>query len=209
MPRVRGWSLFAILLLALILIPFFGFETAITAWSGRFLHSSHPRWIVGPAISLLLAADLVLPIPSSLISTAAGLLLGLWPATLASWLGMTLGCLAGYWLGARAGRSAAQRLVGPCELDRVTSASQRFGDWMILLFRAVPVMAEASVVFAGTIRMPFRRFLTVSLLSNLGISLAYAAVGAYSANVASFLVALAGALLVPATAMLIAKLGSR
>jgi len=204
-----GWSLFALLLLALILIPFFGFETAVAAWSERFLHSSHPRWIVGPAVGLLLAADLVLPIPSSLISTAAGLLLGLWPGTLASWLGMSLGCVAGYWLGARAGRSAAQHLVGPRELDRVTSASQRFGDWMILLFRAVPVMAEASVVFAGTIRMPFRRFLTVSLLSNLGISLAYAAVGAYSANVASFLVALAGALLVPAAAMLLARLGTK
>jgi len=205
MRRAAGWTVFGLILLALILIPFFGFQAPIAAGAESFLRSRPSGWIAGPAITLLLASDLLLPIPSSLVSTTAGLLLGLWAGALASFTGMTLGCLAGYAIGARAGRGVARRLVGPAELDRVARASERFGVWMIVLFRAVPVLAEASVVFAGTIRMPMRSFLAPAALSNLGISVAYAGVGAYSANVASFLVALAGAVALPAAAMLVSR----
>jgi hypothetical protein len=45
------------------------------------------------------------------------------------------------------------------------------------------------------------RFLALSSLANLGISAAYAAVGALSANVNSFAMAFAGALLLPAAAL--------
>ena len=206
MSRMAGWTVFTLLLLALILVPWLGFESSLTGWAEAFLRSRPPWWQTGPAVSLLLAADVFLPVPSSVVSTASGLLLGFGTGALASWLGMTLGCLGGYWAGSRAGRAAAERLVGPQELERVTRAGARFGDWTLVLFRAVPVLAEASVLFAGTVRLPFGRFLVVTSLSNLGISVAYAAVGAYSAQVASFLVALAGALLAPLAAMLLARL---
>jgi uncharacterized membrane protein YdjX (TVP38/TMEM64 family) len=156
-------------------------------------------------ISGLLASDVVLPVPSSLVSTAAGLLLGFWSGAAACWVGMMAGCLAGYGIGARAGRAAASRLVGEAELERVASASRHFGEGMIVLFRAVPVLAEASVVFAGTVRMPLPRLLVVSGLSNLGISAAYAAVGAWSAEVPSFLLAFGGAVVLPLVAILASR----
>jgi len=202
MSRRTGWTLFGFLLLALILIPFFAFESSIREWSQALVGSMRPTWIAGPAVSLLLAADVVLPVPSSVISTAAGMLLGLWPGALASWIGMMAGCACGYCLGAGAGRGLARSLVGPRELERVGRASERFGDWMIVLFRAVPVLAEASVVFAGTIGIRIRRFFALSALSNAGIAVVYAAVGAYSASVASFLWALAGAVMVPLIALM-------
>ena len=63
--------------------------------------------------------------------------------------------------------------------------------------RAVPVLAEASVLFAGIGSMRFGRFLLLTSLSNLGISLVYASVGAFAAEIQSFLLAVAGAVLVP------------
>ena len=33
----------------------------------------------------------------------------------------------------------------------------RYGEWTLILTRAVPVLAEAAVLFAGMTAMPFRR----------------------------------------------------
>jgi hypothetical protein len=69
----------------------------------------------------------------------------------------------------------------------------------------VPVLAEASVVFAGLVHAPFGRFMRLTALSNLGIALGYSAFGAYSLRMDSFLVAFLGAMLLPALFMLISR----
>ena len=192
-------------LLAAILIPFFLYEEPISAWSQDFLDREESRWLVSAVLGGLLTADLVLPIPSSVLSTAAGYLLGLWAGSFVTWAGMTLGCLIGYGLGVTAGRKLTRRFVGDDELERASLARNRLGDWMIVIFRAVPVLAEASVLFAGIAGMPIRRFLLLASLSNLGIALAYAAVGAYALEVESFLLAFGGAVVLPGVAMMVAR----
>ena len=118
---------------------------------------------------------------------------------------MMIGSVAGYWLGVRAGGGVAARFLGEKEMARMTAASGRFGDWIIVLFRAVPVLAEASVFFAGLTRMPFRRFCMLAALSNLGISVVYAAVGAMSVKAESFYIAFAAAVVLPGIAMLASR----
>jgi len=204
-----GWTVLAGAILLAVVALYFPYETGIRRWAEAFFGSGPPWWVAAPVLAGLLAADVVLPVPSSLVSTACGVLLGLWGGALVSWLGMTAGSVAGYWLGSKVGRRAAERLVRRQDLERVGRAAARFGDWVIILFRAVPVLAEASVVFAGALRMPRARFLVLSGLSNLGISLAYAAVGAFSVKVESFLLAFGGAILVPLAAMLVAMLAAR
>ncbi len=194
-----------LLLLLAILIPFSLYESQITGLTRRVLGAGYPRWVVAAALGGLLAVDIVLPVPSTLVSTAAGGLLGLWGGALVSWAGMSAGCLVGYFLGRGAGQRAARRLVGPQELERVSRATARWGDGVIIVLRAAPVLAEASVFFAGLTRMPLSRFLLLALSSNLGISLVYAAIGAFSVRVESFLLAFAGAILVPLVMLLIVK----
>ena len=99
------------------------------------------------------------------------------------------------------GYPIANRLVGEKELARFAKLQRRFGDWVIIAARPVPVLAEASVMFAGIARMPFGRFMLLTALSNLGISAVYAAVGAFSSNLNSFLLAFFGAILIPGAAM--------
>ena len=200
--RLASW--FGVLLAA-ILIPFFLYEEPISAWVQGFLKQEDAPWLVSAILAGLLAADLVLPIPSSVLSTAAGYLLGLWTGSFVTWTGMTLGCLIGYGLGATAGRKLTRRFVGDDELERASHAQSRFGDWMIVIFRAVPVLAEASVLFAGIAGMPVRRFLLLTTLSNAGIALAYAAVGAYALEAGSFLLAFGGAVVLPGVVMLAAR----
>lgn len=199
MPRL---ALLSAIMLAVILVPFLLWGDAIEHWATVFVQSGTGRGQVAAVIAALLASDIALPVPSSLLSTAAGALLGFPLGTLTSWIGMTAGCLIGY----RMGRHApAEKLLGPQETQRVKAAAERFGDWMLVVFRAVPVLAEASVFFAGLSAMPATRFLAITALSNLGISAAYAATGAWFQSRENFLIVFAGAVGIPAVAALAAR----
>ncbi len=203
---ILRWLLLGALVLALILIPFFLFGEQIESWTNDFVHSAaaRPGW-VALVLGLLLAVDILLPIPSSFVSTTTGFMLGFVGGTLTSLAGMTISCTAGFWLALKIGRPLTDRLVGNDELQRLENLQRRIGDWVIIVSRPVPVLAEASVLFAGTSRMPFYRFLLLATLSNLGISAGYAAVGAFSATVDSFLLAFGGAILLPALAMFVMR----
>ena len=189
-----------LLLFAAIIVPFTIWEDAILAWTDRFTHTPGNAGAVAATLAALLAADIVLPVPSSLVSTAAGALLGFWLGALTSWMGMTLGSLAGYALG-----KASPRWLGAADRDRLENARKKWGDWIVIVFRPVPVLAEASCVFAGASAMPLRRFAMLASLANLGISLAYAGTGAFAASRESFLLAFAGAVTIPAIAMFLLR----
>lgn len=105
------WVLLAIAVLASILVPFALFGEAIEAWTQEFLASTSDRLpLVAAVLSMLLATDIILPVPSSVVSVAAGMFLGFLWGTLASLTGMTISCLAGYWLGSKFGRPLVTRI---------------------------------------------------------------------------------------------------
>lgn len=202
------WALLVIAILLIILIPFFLFSDSVDTWIDYFFNSSPPKLLVGIVIGVLLSIDILAPVPSSVVSTAGGYFLGFISGTLISLTGMTVSCIIGYWLGKKFGTPISERLVGPKELSKLENLQKKYGDWIIIISRAVPVLAEASVLVAGIGCMPLNRFILLILLSNLGISLVYAAIGAYSAHFNSFLLAFAGAVTLPAIIMAILKLKS-
>jgi membrane protein DedA with SNARE-associated domain len=97
-------------------------------------------------------------------------------------------------------------MVGDDGLARASTIMDRHGSWALVVCRPIPVLAESSVVFAGLVHSPVQSFVWMTTLSNLGIALAYAAVGAYSMEVQSFLLTFAAALALPGVAMLAGKL---
>ena len=171
------WLALAGIVLALILIPFALFEESITRWTQEWLSRPQAAWVLGFGVAALLASDVVLPVPSSLVSIGAGALLGFGGGMIASAAGMTGGCIVGYWVGQRGARRPAERLLGTAEMARMERAQRRWGEWMVMLMRPVPVLAEASVVFAGMGGMKFSRFVTMAALANVLISGAYAWMG--------------------------------
>ena len=201
------WVLLVVILLAIVLVPFFVAGSAIESWTKTFIDqaAAHP-WLCAAVLGGLLASDILLPIPSSIVSTGCGMLLGVTMGTAVSLLGMTASCALGYWLGRSSGRGLAVRLVSSEDLDRFQSVHSRFEDWAVVISRPVPVLAEVSVLFAGLSRMPAPRFFLLSTLANVGVSLGYALVGAYASSANAFFVAFAGAMLLPGLAMLLARI---
>ena len=181
-----------IVVAALILVPFALYGADIERWAAEILAPQRNLYTAAGILAALLAADVFLPVPSSIVSTAAGRLLGFPLGASVVWMGMTAGCLLGYIAGA-----GASGLVAGGKGDAVGSAHVRYGDWMLALFRPIPVLAEASVLFAGALRVPLPRFLMMTGGANFGISVVYAGAGAFARGGGSILLAFLFALLVP------------
>jgi len=204
--RTLRWILLSGLLLAVILVPFFIFGARIDQWTAAFMKTATRH---GPAtaavLCLLLASDILLPVPSSLVSIGSGFLLGFPLGFAVSFTGMTIACVTGYWLGLRSKNSISSHLMGAEETRKLEQLNLKFGDWFIVTARAIPVLAEASVLFAGIGTMPFKRFFILSTLSNAAISAVYAGTGAWSASINSFLLAFAASILIPSVGMFFSR----
>jgi uncharacterized membrane protein YdjX (TVP38/TMEM64 family) len=201
-PWLR-WTALTGLVLALILIPFALWEEPINAWSAQLLTPMAGRATVALLAVLLLASDIVLPIPSSFVSAGVVALLGAWEGGLTIAFGMTLAAWLGYGIGRWGGEPLARRIAGAEELERARRMMGRYGSWVVLVCRGVPVLAEASTLLAGATRVDAWRFLLVTTLGNAGLSCAYALTGLLELRGAGALLApFAFGIAVPALAML-------
>ncbi|MGE0325801.1 MAG: TVP38/TMEM64 family protein [Polyangiaceae bacterium] len=198
-------TLAALVLVVLISLPFvlLGEQRALE-WTRHFVERSGAALVV--ALVSLLAADVVLPVPSSWVATLSGASFGFWGGLGVNWLGLNLGALLGYSLGRRAGRVGARRLLGEETLERLAQSFERFGVWSIPLFRGVPVLAEASLIVAGSLRLSPGRYWAACLSSNLGVAAVYAWAGAMALSGTSWLWVFLGSTLLPGLLWLAAHL---
>jgi uncharacterized membrane protein YdjX (TVP38/TMEM64 family) len=202
----QRWTLLTGLVLALILIPFALWEQPITAFATRLLAPTAGRAALAAIVIVLLASDVLLPIPSSFVSAGAVSLLGAVQGGLTIALGMTAAAWLGYWLGRYGGEPLARRMAGPSELERARRMMDRYGSWVVLVCRGVPVLAEASTLLAGATRTSVWTFALVTTLGNVGLSAAYALIGLLNLSGAWALLApFAFGILVPGLAMLLLR----
>jgi len=169
------------------------FEEQVAAWVRQ-------EWSPQTQFGLIVAAlstDILLPIPSSAVSTYAGGVLGFASGTLASWVGMTAGACLGYGLARLAGRPLAARFAGEKDLTRVQELARRYGATALVLTRPLPILAEACVLLMGVVRLRWSLFLVAVMLSNLAVSATYAAFGQWFEASDSLPVALGISLIVP------------
>jgi uncharacterized membrane protein YdjX (TVP38/TMEM64 family) len=162
-------------LVAAILLPFL-------IW-GDSLERAAPEWLTGANSGLgvaavgigLLMADLVLPVPSSVVSIMLCLLLGPLSGALAVATGMLAGFLLGYLIGRLLPTATLRRWVGPALWDALGRRAAASGAFWIMASRPVPVLAEATAVVAGSLGVPLRVALPAALLSSLAVAACYAA----------------------------------
>jgi uncharacterized membrane protein YdjX (TVP38/TMEM64 family) len=186
-----------IVVLAVPLVPFFLFGAQVEACLVRW-HEHPPAWpLVAAAVVLLLATDVFLPIPSSLVSTLAGSQLGTIGGTLASWLGMTVGAIVGFAIARQFGPPLVAWLTRTDDVRRTEGLIDRFGPLLLVAGRGVPVLAEATVLLFGMHRLPWRRFLPPVLAANFALALAYSLLGEIAKQYESLLLAVAVAVIIP------------
>lgn len=154
------------------------------SWDERFTLDGTVAWIQGTGswawaagIGLLIA-DLVLPMPGTIVMAALGYVYGAWLGGALAFVGQMLASLAGYGAGRMLGEKFVRRWLG----DRDFEWGRKFfgvgGGWMVAFSRALPILPEVVSCMAGISRMSFGRFVLASACGNLPMAFAFGAIGA-------------------------------
>ena len=161
-----------------------------------------------PAAALgvsLLVADVLLPVPSSLVMVAHGALFGVVLGTLLSLLGSVGAALFGFAIGRRGGR-LLERVVTPEERARADKMLARWGALAVVVTRPVPILAETVAIMTGASSIKWSRMALASFAGALPPALLYALTGAAYANFQSVVLVFAATLLVAGSFWLIGRL---
>lgn len=172
-------------LVATVAIPFLIWGDALES---GFSGDGAVDWLRGhgalaPAAAVgLMSADILLPIPSSAVMGALGILYGPLVGGAIASAGMVLAGLLGYGLCRLFGRPLAHRLMGARQLEDGERRFRRHGAWIVVLSRWIPVAAEVIVFAAGLSGMPLRRFGAALVCGSVPLGFFYAFLGHQGAD---------------------------
>lgn len=186
-----------VLILAIPIVPFVLFGASLEVYLARWKEQPPAAPWVALAVFGLLASDIFLPVPSSLVCTLAGWQLGAVTGTLVTWLGLNCGAILGFALARAWGPELARWFSRESDLERASLLAERFGPALLALVRGVPVLAEASVLWMGMHGLSWQAFLLPVVASNLALAAAYCLLGQYAAQHDWLAMALAASVAVP------------
>jgi uncharacterized membrane protein YdjX (TVP38/TMEM64 family) len=138
-------------------------------------HYGNWAWLA--AIGLLMA-DLLLPLPATLIMSALGYFYGTIGGGLVSAIGSFMAGSLGYWICRSMGEDAAIKLLGPTDFERGKKLSGHVGGWVVALSRWLPVFPEVVACMAGLTRMRPGYFHAALFCGSIPLGFTYAYVGA-------------------------------
>ena len=199
MLQVFKWITFVIIFFTTILIPALLLESSFTKLGEVALSWSQDNsFYISLVVIIALTLDVFLPVPNGLTNTLAGVALGWSLASLVVWIGLTLGAIFGYLVGRIAARPLAIKMVGELDFSNAEKAAERIDIEGLILARPVPAFAELSTLAAGLTKMPFKKFMIVIALSNIGVAVIFSGLGAAALSAQSSLIGFVGAAILPA-----------
>jgi len=162
----------------LLLVVFFLVEEPMPGFSAKEFRPDEGFATV-PAVGGigLLVADVILPVPSSLVMIANGAIFGIVLGTALSMVGMLGAGLTGFFIGRR-GTKLFARLVAHGDRQRANLWIEKWGMLALALTRPLPILAEVTVIAAGTSSMKWPQMTLAVFVGSLPVALIYAAAGA-------------------------------
>lgn len=144
-------------------------------------------WISG----LFLSSDILLPVPSSIIMYANGLVLGTVWGTFLSMVCALISSCVGYVLG-----SLSAKTLRSSKREEATTILNKYGVVGIIVSRGVPILSESISYTAGYMGMKFRTFFILNVIGYLPITLLYAYFGSLGSDLNIFLYCFTASLLI-------------
>ena len=164
----------------LFLIPFLiwgeGWEAAFAQGGAVDWLRRYGQWAWAAGL-LLLMADVLLPLPATVVMSALGFVYGPVVGGLLSAAGATLSGLLAYGLCRMLGRRAAARLLGEKDLEKGERLFADVGGWIVAFSRWLPLLPEVVACMAGLIRMPWRIFVVAVACGSVPLGFVFAAIG--------------------------------
>jgi uncharacterized membrane protein YdjX (TVP38/TMEM64 family) len=171
---------------------------SLEPWARSWLAGAGPAGAA--AVIGLLAADVFIPVPSSVVMILSGAAFGVWWGSLVAFIGSIGGEWLGFEIARRYGSAWASRFIGDArEVEHMNALLARHGAAAVAVTRPLPVVMETMSLVAGLSTMKRRTFLVASAIGTAPIVVVYAYAGAMSREAGS---------LVPAIVILIAVAGA-
>ena len=170
-----------VLFLALVVVlPFViwgdQIETFLSADRSEEWFRSFGGWAWAVGIGLMIA-DVFLPIPGSVVMAAMGIVYGPLIGGLVAATGSILAGISGYGLCRLLGTELATKLTGEKGMRQAEGLFDRWGGWLVVASRWLPILPETVSFLAGLARMPFPKFLLALLCGSTPLGFAYATAG--------------------------------
>src|SRR5512143_1553353 len=141
----------------------------------------------GGVVLLMAIESACIPLPSEIIMPFAGYLVylgqfSLHGAALAGAVGCVVGSIPAYYLGQYGGRPLIEKygryvLISHRELDLADRLFTRWGQWVVLAARLLPVIRTFIAFPAGVSRMPMGKFIVYTFVGSYPWCLALAWAG--------------------------------
>lgn len=129
----------------------------------------------------LLIADVLLPVPSSVLMVSHGALFGVLLGATLSLIGRAGSFSAGYYIGRRSARVAG-RFIHDGNIREADALLDKWGLLAIIGTRPIPILSETMSIAAGLSNLPFGTSLLASILGSLPEALLFAITGAFAHN---------------------------
>lgn len=151
----------------------------------------HNHVLFSLASFLVLASDILLPVPSSLVMFTNGFVLDIAAGSFVSLLGLQVGATIGYYIG-KAGVKWNSK--GNDQVAHLFLA--KYGPWTILLSRGIPVLSESVCIVCGFNKMPFKRYFVLNFIGYVPVSLLYAICGSLGFHQNAFLLTFGASIII-------------
>ncbi len=206
---MKSWTLVAIALLVFVLVPFAVLGERTEEFISAILRSHR-----GPEMAVFLIGvlilDVVLPVPSSLMSSYACQQFGPIGGLLIIFTGMSGAFVLAYLMGRSMGTRGVETSLGALRYQRAYEFGHKRGAiWALALSRAVPVLCEGIGLLAGALHWPWGKALLWTCLANLGVASAYAAFFALLGTEAGAPIVLLASAIIPALGMLVGAIAAK
>lgn len=176
-PRQLGaWlrmAWFAVALLALILVPFALWGEVLDGAAPGWMQAQDARLAIAVLGIVLLVADVLLPVPGSVVAVALCWSLGPLLGGSCVAVGYLLAFGTGYGIGRLAPEARLRAWIGVALWDRARAQARQRALWWIIAARPLPLLSELSALLAGVLRVPVRVAFPCAAAASIAVGVLY------------------------------------
>lgn len=206
-PRSTIWRTIIIVatILLCILLPFALWGQDFDVLALQWVQSGNSGWELAMLGIVLLTLDVILPIPSSVVSITLCISLGPVKGGLVIMAGMTSGFLLGDTIGRVVPKEVIRVWVGTEIWNVSTIHAEKYGLAWLAWSRPIPVFAEFSAILSGILRISLKRSVPIVILSSGCVALAYGITTWIGFQQTSLIAAILTVTIIPSIAWLVFK----
>ncbi|MCP4762686.1 MAG: TVP38/TMEM64 family protein [archaeon] len=168
----------AVLLLFQIQDETWLFSIVINYFAIPILNLQEVGWIL--YIAFMGIQGILMPIPSELILISSGLIYGPYFGTLLGLIGSMFAGILTYYISVKGGRPLAEKFVGEKNIALLDNFIEKHGGWIIILFRAFPIIPFDPVSYAsGLVKIKARTYIIATFIGSVIRCFFYALVGSF------------------------------